>query len=75
VTFNPYFDAKPSFEPTDIVALQGALDDACKALEISPDARQAREIIAARIFDLARDGMVERKSLSERVVQEARTVV
>lgn len=75
MTYNPYFDTKPSFASDDAIVLEAALDETCQALCIPPDAREDREIIAARIVDLARAGLVDRTALRQRVLNEARTVI
>ena len=70
-TFNPYFD-RPVFEPTDTVILSRAIEEACAALRIPADARHDREVVAARIADLARTGIKDADVLRDRVVTEAR---
>ena len=65
---------RPSrFEPADTVVLTRAIEGACEALGIPPDARNDCEVIAARIADLARTGFNNANALRERVVTEART--
>lgn len=71
-TFNPYFD-RHAFDPADTVILTRAIDEACKALKIPADARHDREVVAARIADLARSGINDANVLRDRVVTEART--
>jgi hypothetical protein len=46
-----------------------ALEDACKALHINGQVHD-REVIATRIIDLARTGVIDTKALSERVIAE-----
>ena len=50
-----------------------ALKDACEALHIKGQA-QRREMIAKRIVDLARKGIIEPKALRDRVIAEAKAV-
>ncbi len=70
-TFNPYFD-RHAFEPADTVILTRAIEEACDALRIPADARHDREVVAARIADLARTGINDADTLRDRVVTEAR---
>ena len=72
MAFNPYFD-RHAFAPADTVILTRAIEEACKALKIPAEARHDREVIAARIADLARTGISDAKTLWDRVVTEART--
>jgi hypothetical protein len=53
--------------------MSGALEQACAVLHINGHS-PSREIIAARIIDLARTGVIDAKALSERVVAEANTL-
>jgi hypothetical protein len=50
--------------------MSGALEGACKALDINGDAR-ARETVTVRIIELARRGERDPTKLRERVVNEA----
>ena len=68
-----YLDDHSAFEPHEIDAMSRALEDACKALQIDGDARD-RETIAARIIDLARNGVIDATALSERVIAEAKAM-
>ena len=65
-----YLDEQAVFGPQALKAMSDALEQACTALSINGDARQ-REIIATRIIDLARSGVIDAKALSERVIAEA----
>ncbi|MGB9364944.1 MAG: hypothetical protein WCE79_02910 [Xanthobacteraceae bacterium] len=71
-TFNPYFD-RHAFDHADTAILTRAIDEACEALRIPADARHDREVIAARIADLARTGISDADVLRDRVVTEARS--
>jgi hypothetical protein len=71
-TFNPYFD-RHAFEPVDTVILRRAIEEACEALGIPADARDDREVVAARIADLARAGISDADALRDRVITEARS--
>jgi len=65
-----YLDDHSAFE---IDAMSRALEDTCKALHINGQAHD-REPIAARIIDLARNGIIDVKALSERVIAETRAL-
>ncbi len=58
------------FEPQEIEAMSGVLDDVCKKLAPSGDA-SAREVFAMRIIDLARRGERDPVKLRARVLAEA----
>ena len=62
-----------AFDPDAIDAMSKALEEACKALQVD-GVQKDREVIAARIIDLARNGVVDAKALSERVLAEARAL-
>ena len=60
-----------AFNQTDITAMSIALDDVCKSLEIKGDER-AKNVIAARIVELAERGEQSPTALRDRVLREAR---
>ena len=60
------------FEPEAIQAMSTAFELACADLDIFADDEQGRHIIATRIIDLARNGVVDASALHRRVVAEAR---
>ena len=64
-----YIEDGAVFEPEAIETMSKALEEACKALHIDGRVHD-REVIATRIIDLARSGVVDAKALSERVVGE-----
>ena len=66
-----YLEDHHAFQPEEIDAMSRALEQACTALNINGDARH-RETIAARIIDLARNGVIDAKALSERVLAESK---
>ena len=68
-----YLEDHHAFEPDQISAMSRALDEACKALDIDGDARH-REAIAARIIDLARNGVVDPAVLRDRVLSETKAM-
>ena len=61
-----------AFEPEEIQAMSTAFDEACAALRVLSADERGREIIATRIIDLARDGVIDPAALRDRVVAEAR---
>ncbi|HEX9278157.1 MAG TPA: hypothetical protein VGA51_17380 [Casimicrobiaceae bacterium] len=60
-----------AFEPDDIKAMSMALDDVCKALDLTNGAKAAREVLAKRIIELARRGERSPTRLRDRVLQES----
>jgi hypothetical protein len=61
-----------AFEPEAIQAMSTAFELACADLHVFAADQNGREIIATRIIDLARRGVVEAPALHQRVVAEAR---
>jgi hypothetical protein len=68
-----YLEDSAAFEPEAIEAMSKALEETCQALQIDGQMRD-REVVAARIIDLARNGVVDAKALSKRVVAEAKAL-
>jgi len=68
-----YLDDHSVFEPGAIEAMSKAPEETCKALHINGQA-QDRETIAARIIDLARNGVIDAKALGERVIAETKAL-
>ena len=68
-----YLNDHSAFEPAEIDAMSRALEETCKALQINGQAKD-REIIAARIIDLARSGILDAKALRERVLAETKVL-
>jgi hypothetical protein len=66
-----YIKDQAAFEPEATRAMAQAFNEACAALHISPDSPREREVIATRIIDLARAGVIDAKALRDRVLQEA----
>jgi hypothetical protein len=58
------------FEPEATRALAIAFDHICKDMKLPDTANRARENVAARVIDLAREGLLDPKLLRERVMQE-----
>ena len=61
-----------AFEPEAIQAMATAFELSCGDLHIFAADQHGREIIATRIIDLARDGILDAAALHRRVVSEAR---
>ena len=59
-----------AFEPQDIDAMSAALDAVCTLLKI-PNNTTARELIALRIVELARQGERSGAALQEHLLVEA----
>ena len=66
-----YVKDQSAFEPEATHAMAQAFDEACAALHVSSDWPREREVIAMRIVDLARAGLVDANALRDRVLQEA----
>jgi hypothetical protein len=60
------------FEPDATAVLADAIDRTCLALQIPSTDRHCREVVAARIIDLARGGILDAEALQKRVVNEAK---
>ena len=61
-----------AFGPAAIEAMSKAFAEACNALQVFAGDDKGREIIATRIIDLARGGVIDATALRDRVVAEAR---
>ncbi len=61
------------FEPHEIKAMSTALDEVCQVLKLQDDS-STKEIMAARIIDLARSGERSAIRLRDLVSQETRAV-
>jgi hypothetical protein len=55
------------------MAMSKAFEDVCAALRVHAGDDRGREIIATRIIDLARSGVVNAKALRDRVLSEAKS--
>lgn len=61
-----------AFEPDEITAMSTAFELACADLKVFAGDESGRAIIAARIIDLARGGVIDPEALHKRIVAEAR---
>ena len=68
-----YLKDHAAFEPEAIDAMSKALEKACTALHIDGEIKD-REVVAARIIDLARNGIINTETLSARVIAEVRAM-
>ena len=68
-----HFADHNGFEPGEIAAMSQALEEACTALQVRAGDHRTREIVATRIVDLARTGVIDARSLRDRVLLEAAT--
>lgn len=68
-----YLEDESAFGPDAIRVMSAALEQACRTLQVDGEI-QLREIIAARIIDLARNGVLDAKTLSDRVVAETKAL-
>lgn len=60
-----------AFEPHHTAILARAVELACTQLGIPASFERERQVIAGRIADLARAGVLDARMLSDRVVREA----
>ena len=68
-----YLDDHSAFEPEAIEAMSTALEETCIALQVEGQTKD-REIIAARIIELARNGIIDSTALRDRVVGEVKAM-
>ena len=68
-----YLNDLDAFEPEVIEAMSKALEETCEALQINGRVED-REIIAIRIINLARNGVIDAKAISDRVVAETKAM-
>jgi hypothetical protein len=61
-----------AFGPAAIEAMSKAFEEACNALQVFAGDDKGREIIATRIIDLARGGVIDAGALRDRVVVSPR---
>jgi len=67
----PFLKHDTVFDPNDIKVMSMALDDICKTLNLTEEAKAAREVLAERIIELAKRGERSPIRLRERVLQES----
>jgi CO/xanthine dehydrogenase Mo-binding subunit len=67
----PFLKGQSAFEPEATRAMSAAVDEICRALGVTDGDLREREIIATRIFELARRGELNAHRLRDRVLREA----
>jgi hypothetical protein len=67
----PYSEDSASFDAEATAALSLAFEQVCARLDIPDDAAHDREVIAVRIIELARAGLMQAAALRDRVLSEA----
>jgi hypothetical protein len=72
VPIRKHLTDKTAFGPVAIEAMSKAFEEACIALQVYAGDEKGREIIATRIIDLARGGLIDATALRDRVIAEAR---
>jgi hypothetical protein len=70
--FRPYMEGAAAFDPEALDAMSRAFSQTCNALQIFAGDAHGREVIATRIVELARRGLLDANALRDRVVMEAR---
>jgi hypothetical protein len=68
-----YLQDVAAFDPDAIRVMSQAFEAACAALRIAPTQMHERTVIAARVIDLARSGVIDAQALRDRVLLEARS--
>ena len=68
-----YLDDHSAFSPEEIKVMSKALEEACAALQVAGQTKD-REIIAVRIIELARKGVIDATALRDRVVEAMRSL-
>lgn len=67
-----FLDGQHAFQPEHVQAMSEAMQLACAALQVFAGDERGKEIIAARVIDLARSGVFDADVLAQRVIQEAK---
>ena len=68
-----YLEDRSAFSPEEIKVMSKALDEACAVLQVAGQTKD-REIIAVRIIELARKGVIDATVLRDRVVEAMRSL-
>jgi hypothetical protein len=67
-----HFGDNSAFEPETIQSMARAFEQTCIALRVFQGDENGRQIVATRIIDLARRGVVDAAVLRDRIIQESR---
>ena len=68
-----YLEDRSVFSPEEIEVMSNALEKACAALQVVGQVKD-REIIALRIIELARKGVIDATVLRDRLVEAMRSL-
>jgi len=69
-----YVEDHAAFDPEAIRIMSRVFEEVCSTLQIADTENRERAIIAARIIDLARSGVIDAEVLRERLLLEARSL-
>jgi hypothetical protein len=61
-----------AFDPDQINLMAKAFEDVCNTLSVFAGDDAGRRVIAMRIIDLARNGVIDAAALRDRVINEAK---
>jgi methyl coenzyme M reductase gamma subunit len=67
-----YLEDCNTFDPEQVEVLATAFTSVCNALGIFAGDVHGRQVIAVRIVDLAKTGVIDAKALRDRVLAESR---
>ena len=67
-----YLTEEAAFDREAIHNMDEAFEHVCESLDLPPDDEQGRRIIATRIIDLARTGILDAEALRDTILQEAK---
>ena len=70
MTIHCYFPSTNTFDPEAILAMSTAFELACADLQVFEDNERGRAIIATRIINLARQGIICPAALHHRVLAD-----
>jgi hypothetical protein len=70
-----YITDAGAFDPEVVTAMSKAFADTCNALKIFAGDQHGREVVATRIIELARSGVVDPAAIQSRVMAEARVSI
>jgi hypothetical protein len=71
VAIRAHLPANDTYDPEAIEAMSRAFGEACNALRIFAGDVRGREAVAARVIDLARDGVTDPSTVVQRIVSES----
>ena len=71
---NPFIDGISAFKERETRALAVAYEEICEAMQLPPDATGHRLVVTTRV-DLTQTGMIEARTIRERVLIEAKNTL